>query len=114
MKYCSKCGKEIIDEAVICPGCGCAQGNVQESFSQTSQGVDNSNESTFVWAVLGFFVPLAGLILYILWKDTNPSKAKSAGKGALISVVISVVLSLIMCIVGIVGGAVIGSGSIFY
>ena len=24
MKYCAKCGKEIMDEAVICPGCGCA------------------------------------------------------------------------------------------
>ena len=23
MKYCSKCGKELMDEAVICPGCGC-------------------------------------------------------------------------------------------
>lgn len=24
MKYCSKCGKELLDEAVICPSCGCA------------------------------------------------------------------------------------------
>ena len=24
MKYCSKCGKEHVDEAVICVGCGCA------------------------------------------------------------------------------------------
>lgn len=24
MKYCSHCGKELLDEAVICPGCGCA------------------------------------------------------------------------------------------
>lgn len=23
MKFCSKCGKELFDEAVICPGCGC-------------------------------------------------------------------------------------------
>ena len=23
MKYCSHCGKEILDEAVVCPGCGC-------------------------------------------------------------------------------------------
>ena len=26
MKYCSHCGKELLDEAVICPGCGCATG----------------------------------------------------------------------------------------
>lgn len=24
MKFCQKCGKEIVDEAIICPGCGCA------------------------------------------------------------------------------------------
>lgn len=23
MKYCDKCGKELMDGAVICPGCGC-------------------------------------------------------------------------------------------
>ena len=25
--FCTKCGKEIMDEAVICPNCGCATGN---------------------------------------------------------------------------------------
>ena len=24
MKYCSKCGAELLDEAVICPSCGCS------------------------------------------------------------------------------------------
>lgn len=24
MKYCSKCGKELVDEAIICTGCGCS------------------------------------------------------------------------------------------
>ena len=24
MKYCSHCGKELLDEAVICPSCGCS------------------------------------------------------------------------------------------
>ena len=23
MKFCSKCGRELFDEAIICPGCGC-------------------------------------------------------------------------------------------
>ncbi len=23
MKYCAKCGKELLDEAVVCTGCGC-------------------------------------------------------------------------------------------
>lgn len=24
MKHCTKCGKELFDEAVVCPGCGCS------------------------------------------------------------------------------------------
>ena len=24
MKFCEKCGKEIMDEAVVCPNCGCS------------------------------------------------------------------------------------------
>lgn len=27
MKYCTHCGAEILDEAVICPKCGCTAGN---------------------------------------------------------------------------------------
>lgn len=30
MKYCSKCGNELLDEAVICPKCGCAAGGADQ------------------------------------------------------------------------------------
>ncbi len=30
MKFCEKCGKEIMEEAVVCPGCGCAVESVKE------------------------------------------------------------------------------------
>ena len=39
MKYCSHCGKELLDEAVICPGCGCATGLMNFEKEQT---VNNS------------------------------------------------------------------------
>ena len=26
MKFCQTCGKEIMDEAIVCPNCGCAVG----------------------------------------------------------------------------------------
>ena len=35
MKYCTKCGKEIMDESAICPGCGCAVG--QTAAEQSAQ-----------------------------------------------------------------------------
>ena len=36
MKYCSKCGSEIADEAVVCPKCGCATSAVKKSSSSVS------------------------------------------------------------------------------
>lgn len=95
MKYCSKCGKEIMDEAVVCPGCGCSQNN---------NAVQQNDSSSFGWALLGFCIPLVGLILYLVWKDNTPLKAKSAGKGALVSVIVSVVFYLIYAV--IIGAAI--------
>ena len=51
------------------------------------------------WAVLGFFFPLIGFILWLVWKDSKPGDSKMAGKGCLIGIIVSVVL-------GIVGGIV--------
>ena len=86
MKYCHKCGKELVDEAVVCPACGCAQGAPQ-MVAQDS--------SSLGYACLGFCFPIIGLILFLVWKDSTPLRAKSAGKGALISVIISVVAYII-------------------
>ena len=47
------------------------------------------------WAVLGFFIPLVGLILYLVWSSTRPMDAKQAGKGALVSVIVAVALSIL-------------------
>ena len=37
MKYCSKCGKELFVEAVICPACGCPCQNINNTFSIPNQ-----------------------------------------------------------------------------
>lgn len=55
-----------------------------------------SNDSgSFGWASLGFFIPVAGLILYLVWKDEKPRNASAAGKGALVSVVVGVAFSVL-------------------
>ena len=56
----------------------------------------HSNDSgSFGWAVLGFFIPLVGLILWLVWKDSKPKNAKMAGIGALVGVGISVLWWLV-------------------
>ncbi len=84
--FCKKCGAQIDDAAAVCPQCGAPT---------VEQTVTPGDAPSIGIAVLGFFFPLIGLILYLVWKDTSPLKAKSAGKGALIGVIVSVVLSII-------------------
>lgn len=98
MAYCKNCGREIDDKAVICPYCGVPQ--------ETKPAVvDNGG---FGWGLLGCCVPLIGLILFLVWKDTKPKTAKAAGIGALVSVGIAVAYYIIMIIIGVVAG--VGAG----
>lgn len=73
MKFCKNCGAEVADEAVLCVKCGC-------SLSQT----DKDDKPNGGFAVLGFFAPIVGLILFLVWKKEYPRKAKSCGIGTLI------------------------------
>lgn len=83
--YCPKCGAEIDDSAVICPRCGVPVTGKPAADDKPSGGL----------AVLGFFFPLIGLILYLVWHSEKPQKAKSCGKGALIGVIVQVIIGVI-------------------
>ncbi len=91
--YCKYCGQPLDERAMICPHCGVATDNA--SLKMTEE--DDRPSGGF--AVLSFFVPLVGLILYLVWHDNYPKKARSCGKGALIGVIvgaIQVVLSIVV------------------
>lgn len=88
MKYCRYCGKEVYDDAVICVNCG-------RDISEKAVQKDTGNVG---WAFLGFFVPIVGLILYLIWKDERPKDAKRAGIGALISVAVGIAVSILYLI----------------
>ena len=88
--YCRNCGKEIDEKAVICPHCGVAVNGMQPNAPQMVNIEDNGN--TFGWGVLGCLVPIAGLVLYLIWKDAKPRTAKAAGIGAIVCVAILIVL----------------------
>ena len=100
--FCRNCGKEILDEAVICVHCGCS--------TQTNAVANTNDAPSTGLAVLGFFIPLAGFILWLVNKDTKPLMAKSAGRGALIGFIVSMVFSLIY---GVVVGSMVG-GMMYY
>ena len=87
-----------MDDAVICPGCSCARDN---------RALQSQNDSSsFGGALLGFCVPVVGHVLYLVWRENTPLKAKSADKGALVGVILSVI---IYAIYAVIIGAAIGT-----
>ena len=84
--FCSNCGKEISDNAAICVGCGRSVKKAPNSKDSNSAG----------WWWLGFFLPMVGLILFIVWSGDYPLKAKKAGWGALIGFAASVITIILL------------------
>ena len=51
------------------------------------------------WAILGFLIPVVGLILFLVWYHDKPKSAKMAGIGALANVVITFVGTILYIVV---------------
>lgn len=62
----------------------------------------------FLWGLLGCCIPLAGLILFLVWKSSRPKTAKAVGIGALVSVGVTVLFYVLMMVLG-VGIAAMGA-----
>lgn len=60
------------------------------------------DNGSFGWAVLGFFIPIAGLILYLVWRTEKPLSARRAGIGALVSVIVGAVFTVLSIVVEVV------------
>ena len=65
---------------------------------------------SFGWAVLGFFVPIAGLVLWLVWKDTKPRDSRMSRNGFIAGIALTVAIWVIY-IVAILIIAVAASGS---
>ena len=70
MKFCVKCGKELMDEAVICIGCGCA---VREEKTIVSKKTSGLNVAAKVFMVIGTvgnsWLSVFILFLTIVWNE---------------------------------------------
>ncbi len=111
--YCRNCGKPIDPNSVYCPECGANQCDAQTTSTTTTtqQNQQQYQQQQYQqqyqpqqqyrpvvqdapsagFAVLSFFFPLVGLILYLVWMDQMPLRAKSCGKGALVAVIVEAV-----------------------
>lgn len=101
--YCHQCGKEIDDSVQYCPYCGAPQSMTQnnenqyqnqnyQNYQTNTSYVNEQDESHIGWAILAFFIPIAGLVLYLVWRNEFPKKAKSCLHGLIAGIVIEVVM----------------------
>lgn len=77
MKFCRHCGKEVLDEAIICPGCGCS--------IQVSNNVNVDNSISIGLVIVSILIPLFGIIYWPINAKTRPKCAEACGIAALIS-----------------------------
>lgn len=87
--YCKNCGKEISENAYVCPACG-ALADVQKK---------ESNTKALLGFVFSFFFPLVGLILSILgYTDANKygGDRKGMAKAGIIISSVFIVVNLII------------------
>lgn len=99
MKKCINCATEVEDDVKFCPCCG--QMFLEEYYrsNHQNQPIATQDDGSFGWAILGFFIPFAGLILCLLWRNTRPLDSKRAGGGALVMFIFSIVVLVVLAIV---------------
>lgn len=96
MKYCQNCGNAMLNEDAVCSQCGISQAPVAKPVvSAEDEG------SKIGYGILGFFIPVVGLVLYILWKKEKPGTARAAGKGALVSFVLGIIFYIVVMVCSI-------------
>lgn len=96
--YCKNCGRSVDDTSSYCNNCGARIDN--KPNADVSE--DNSNSG---FAIFGFFIPIVGLILFLIYEEKKPKRAKSAIKGALIGFITEIVLAIILVILYVVFAA---------
>ena len=110
--YCSFCGKEILDEAVICPGCGCMVQN--SSVKKVVSTSSDSEKKTQVSLILGivsivfaWLFALVGHITSIIGIVTGIKEYKETDK--MIGLVLSIVGEVCSIFSSIIGAVAFSS-----
>ena len=93
--YCKYCGRIIDDDSKYCVNCG-------NNMNNDNGGTISADSSSKGFAILGFFIPIIGLILYLVYERKQPKRAKSAGKGALIGFITKIVVYIVIVILYII------------
>ena len=99
--FCTQCGKNLNPNAVVCPGCGCATGNMVNNVGATK--VHPNDEGGFLWGFVGFITTWLTIILPIVliavWWNEYPKRARAMLKGFIAGIVASFVFGILIFVI---------------
>lgn len=132
MKYCTKCGRELFDEAVICVGCGCPAGATPvQTILRTNDLLHKLSERIKINGIIWIAIAVVQIIIGICgaWftlivgalnivsaiKDMNYSKTVLENPNGIVNSYESLTSPIITLVYNLVIGGVIGViGSLYY
>lgn len=87
-KFCSKCGNEVMEEAVICPKCGCSLTNTINGLQQNNTNNNVEDKANGGLIALSILIPIVGVILWPVKHKETPKAAMTYGLCGIISWVV--------------------------
>ena len=101
MKYCQHCGTAMLDEALICPGCGASVGTPQAPSQAPTQPIPEQKEDrvSIGFCILAFFIPLFGIIYWIAVHKSTPKCGRACGITGIVSWVLRFVFTFFLIII---------------
>ena len=114
MKFCTHCGKQIADEAVICLGCGCktqgANPFVQHKVTAEPNAIiiEEEEPQLATWAkicgIVSFFIGwfalgITAIVLACMSKDETNGTMCSSAKVGYVCGIISTILSFVILVI---------------
>ena len=70
------------------------QPNVQQPVYGMPQQAPVEDSGSIGWAILGFIIPIVGIVLFFVWNKTKPQSAKMSIIGAAVSIVLALVFNV--------------------
>lgn len=101
--YCSNCGNNLNDKAVVCPQCGCIanQGAYNAAFNyansdQNRYNSEKTDEPNPVLSVLAFLIPLFGIIYFFCEHKNTPFACQRYLTWSIVSIVLTLIFTIVL------------------
>ncbi|MBQ0139499.1 MAG: zinc-ribbon domain-containing protein [Kurthia sp.] len=121
--FCQNCGNKLEENAVICTNCGTSvvdetssnRKDTTQHFTSNTGANQNHQRTTpikedkpnILVNILSLCcIPILGIVMYFVWKDSQPRAAKSALIFSLINIGLGIIMYIIFVVFGIFASVV--------